>query len=248
MCSMGLLVCQDENEVKNGFKSVTSRGESLYKNPGVFIEKYFASSRHVEIQVFGNGQGDAIHFGERECSIQRRHQKVIEECPSPFVSRYEGLRDAIGSASANLAKSVKYASAATVEYIVDDKNGSVCFLEMNTRLQVEHGITELCYGIDLVELMLKQTDAELAGKGGLDVKYLEELQKEHPAPTGSAIEARVYAENPVRDYAPSPGTLQEVQWGNFNDKSVRVDTWVARGSVISPNYGMVRLACSLVYR
>lgn len=241
---MGLLVCQDKDEVKAGFSQVTSRGEALYKNPGIFIEKYFSSSRHVEIQVFGNGKGDAIHFGERECSIQRRHQKVIEECPSPFITRYEGLREAIGGAAANLASSVNYASAGTVEYIVDDKTGAVAFLEMNTRLQVEHGITEMCYGVDLVELMLKQTDAELAGKGGLDGDYLKKLQEDHPGPTGSAIECRLYAENPVRDYAPSPGILQEVKWGGGSDRAVRVDTWVGKGTQISPNYGALSLVIS----
>src|SRR6201992_2691114 len=159
---MGLLTCNDENEVRQSFKTVQSRGEALFKNAGLFIEKFYPSSHHVEVQVFGSGQGKAIHFGERECSIQRRHQKVIEECPSPFVEKHPELRKKLGSSAVSLAESIKYGSAGTVEFLVDDKSEEYFFLEMNTRLQVEHGITELCYDIDLVELMLRQADAELA--------------------------------------------------------------------------------------
>lgn len=136
---MGLITANNADEVREGFKKVTSRGEALFKNPGVFIERYYAASRHIEVQVFGNGQGKAIHFGERECSIQRRHQKVIEECPSPFVEQHLELRQKLGSAAVSLAESIKYGSAGTVEFLVDDKTGDYFFLEMNTRLQVEHG-------------------------------------------------------------------------------------------------------------
>ena len=223
---MGLVTCHKADEVRNGFQTATSRGQALFQNSGVFLEKYFPSARHVEVQVFGNGQGKAIHFGERECSIQRRHQKVIEECPSPFVSRYSGLRDAIGAGAISLAESVKYASAGTVELLVDNDSGGVYFLEMNTRLQVEHGITELCYGVDLVNLMLQQADEPLKDD------FLDSLQHAHSTPVGHAIEARVYAENPVHDYAPSPGLLTEVRW----QEGVRVDTWVSTGTVIPSCY------------
>jgi urea carboxylase len=199
---------------------------------GLFIERYIAEGHHIEVQVFGNGQGEAIHFGERECSIQRRNQKVIEECPSPFVEAHPGLREHLGETAVSLAKSVNYGSAGTIEYIVDDKTGDFYFLEMNTRLQVEHGITELCYDVDLVELMLKQADAQLSGKGGLDAEYLKSLQPSKPA--GAAIEARIYAENPLRDYAPSPGLLQKVEWERLEGS--RIDTWVFTGSTITPNY------------
>lgn len=229
---MGLLTCNDSNEVRTSFKTVQSRGETLFKNAGLFIEKFYPSSHHIEVQVFGNRQGKAIHFGERECSIQRRHQKVIEECPSPFVTKHPELREKICSAAVRLAESINYGSAGTIEFLVDDEKANFFFLEMNTRLQVEHGITEMCYGIDLVELMLKQADAELAGNGGLDAEYLENLQPS--APEGVAIEARVYAENPARDYAPSPGLLQEVQWKEVPGS--RVDTWVHRGIRVSSNY------------
>lgn len=231
---MGLITCNDVEEVRKGFKMVRSRGQTLFKNPGVFIEKYFPASHHIEVQVFGNGLGQAIHFGERECSIQRRHQKVIEECPSPFVERHPELRQKLGDAAVRLSESIKYSSAGTIEYLVDDKTGDFFFLEMNTRLQVEHGITELCYDVDLVELMLRQADAQLAGKGGIEGSTLKQLQPSKPS--GVAIEARIYAENPLRDYAPSPGLLQKVEWKDVPGS--RVDTWVSTGSRITPNYGM----------
>jgi urea carboxylase len=229
---MGLITANSEQEVRDGFKKVTSRGEALFKNPGVFMERFYPASRHIEIQVFGNGLGKAIHFGERECSIQRRHQKVIEECPSPFVESHPELREKLGSSAISLAESIKYGSVGTVEFLVDDNTGEYFFLEMNTRLQVEHGITELCYEVDLVELMLRQVDAELAGKGGIDGHTLASMQP--TAPKGAAIELRVYAENPLRDYAPSPGLLQRVMWPS-NPPS-RIDTWVFTGSRISPYY------------
>ena len=142
------------------------------------------------------------------------------------------LRNGLCSAAVRLAESIKYGSAGTIEYIVDDKSGEYFFLEMNTRLQVEHGITELCYDIDLVELMLKQADTELAGKGGLDKSYLGALQQQEPH--GAAIEARVYAENPAKDYAPAPGTLQIVEWKE--SQNARIDTWVHTGTIVSSNY------------
>ena len=229
---MGLVTCHSAEDVEEGFRMVQSRGQTLFKNPGVFVEKFYPEARHVEVQVFGNGMGKAVHFGERECSIQRRHQKVIEECPSPFVHKTQGLREKLCKAAVSLAQSINYGSAGTVETLVDDQTGEFFFLEMNTRLQVEHGITELCYDVDLVELMLKQADAELAGKGGLDYTYLKSLQLS--APKGAAIEARVYAENPLRDYAPSPGLLQKVEWKTLIGS--RIDTWVFTGATITPNY------------
>ncbi|KAJ4323131.1 hypothetical protein N0V94_002017 [Neodidymelliopsis sp. IMI 364377] len=222
---MGLITCDNVREVREGFKMVQSRGQTLFKNPGVFIEKYFPASHHIEVQVFGNGLGEAIHFGERECSIQRRHQKVIEECPSPFVERHPELRQKLGDAAVRLSESIRYGSAGTVEYLVDDETGDFFFLEMNTRLQVEHGITELCYDVDLVELMLRQADAQLLGNGGIKASTLKQMQPS--GPSGAAIEARVYAENPLRDYAPSPGLLQKVEWKDVPGS--RVDTWVLTG-------------------
>jgi urea carboxylase len=229
---MGLLTCTSKQEVRESFRTVQSRGETLFKNSGLFIERYYPSSRHIEVQVFGNGQGKAIHFGERECSIQRRHQKVLEECPSPFVENNLGLGEKLTSAAVRLAESINYGSAGTIEYIVDDETAEFFFLEMNTRLQLEHGITELCYDVDLVELMLKQADAQLSGREGLESSYLDSVQPS--SPRGSAIECRVYAENPARNYAPSPGTLQHVHW---NERAgARIDTWVHTGTKISSHY------------
>ena len=130
------------------------------------------------------------------------------------------------------AESIKYGSAGTTEYIVDDETADFFFLEMNTRLQVEHGITELCYDIDLVELMLRQADSQLLGKGGLEASYLDSLQPS--SPKGSAVECRVYGENPARNYAPSPGVLQEVKW--YEMAGARFDTWIHRGTKISSHY------------
>ncbi|KAJ6150825.1 urea amidolyase [Penicillium chermesinum] len=232
---MGLLTCVDETELRDNFRTVQSRASSLFKNAGVFLERYYPDSHHIEVQIFGNGQGKAISIGERECSIQRRHQKVIEECPSPFVSQqHPELRKKLTECSIRLAESINYGSAGTVEYLVDDHTGDFFFLEMNTRLQVEHGITELCYDIDLVELMLRQADEELAGNGGLSASELEKLQSRCLEPKGHAIEARVYAENPARNYAPSPGLLQEVSW--YAPEGTRIDTWVRTGTVVSPSY------------
>ncbi|KAK4869321.1 hypothetical protein LT330_006321 [Penicillium expansum] len=229
---MGLMICKSVEEVRESLTQVRSRGETLFKNAGVFMERYYPESHHIEVQVFGNGLGDAIHIGERECSIQRRHQKVVEECPSPFVEKHPGLREKLASAAVALTKSIRYGSAGTVEYLVDDVSGDFFFLEMNTRLQVEHGITELCYNLDIVKLMLQQADRELCNLGGLDRGYLESLQPDKPS--GCAIEVRVYAENPARNYSPSPGLLQHVEWRELSD--TRIDTWVATGTRISTYY------------
>lgn len=230
---MGLLTCHTADEVRQRFGRVQGRADALFQHAGVFVERFYPAAHHVEVQVFGNGLGQAIHFGERECSIQRRHQKVVEECPSPFVLARPGLRAQLGDAAVRLAESVNYGSAGTVEYLVDDATGEFFFLEMNTRLQVEHGITELCYDVDLVEMMLLQADAERAGRGGLDAEVLQSLSR--AGPNGTAIEARVYAENPVRDYAPSPGLLQHVRWQEVPGS--RIDTWVFSGARVTPNYG-----------
>lgn len=233
---MGLQTCADESELRKAFQTVQSRGKALFKNAGVFLEKYYPAAHHIEVQVFGNGQGKVATLGERECSIQRRHQKVIEECPSPFVvQKRPGLRKQLCAAATSLAESIKYSSAGTLEFLVDDESGAFFFLEMNTRLQVEHGVTEMAYGVDLVELMLRQADAQLAGKGGLEVTELEDLSRSCQEPKGHAIEVRVYAENPAREYAPSPGLLQQVTFHEL--PGTRIDSWVRAGLTISPNYG-----------
>lgn len=229
---MGMQVCNSEEEVRSKYKGVQSRGETLFKNAGVFMERYYPRSRHIEVQVFG-GAEDVVHFGERECSIQRRHQKVIEECPSPFVESRTGLRDKLTTCAVKYASALKYKSAGTVEFLVDDETGDFFFLEMNTRLQVEHGVTELCYGIDLVQLMLAQANGERSGTGGISSSELKKAGKE--SPDGSAIEARIYAEKPSNNFAPSPGILQEVIIPT--EEGLRVDTWVKSGQQISTSFG-----------
>ncbi|KAK7230131.1 hypothetical protein V2G26_002301 [Clonostachys chloroleuca] len=228
---MGLQICYSPDEVSSAFSNVQSRGEALFKNSGLFIEKFYPRSRHIEVQIFGNGQ-QVIHFGERECSIQRRHQKVIEESPSPFVEARPGLRERLTSCATRYASALNYKSAGTVEFLVDDDTGDFFFLEMNTRLQVEHGITELCYQVDLVALMLRQADYEMAGQVGIPSSELLMLQRD--GPVGSAIEGRVYAEAPAKGFAPCPGLLQEVSWPT--DPDFRVDTWVQSGQQVTPFY------------
>lgn len=234
---MGLKVCWDENELESAFREVVSRGEVLFKNTGVFLEKYIQSGRHIEVQIFGNGQGDVLTFGERECSIQRRHQKVIEECPSPFVADNTELRRKICCCAADLASSANYKSVGTVEFLLDNTTSNFYFLEMNTRLQVEHGITELVYGVDLVFMMLLQAEYEAKGEVGIPSQDLKRLQG-NCQPIGHAIEARLYAENPSKSFQPSPGILHLVDIYEKESPgcTTRVDHWIATGSKISPYF------------
>src|SRR5262249_25943453 len=187
----------------------------------IFIEKSLTAPRHIEVQVLGDKHGNVIHVGERECSIQRRHQKVIEEAPSPFLD--EKTRSAMGEQAVALAKAVKYKSAGTVEFIVDQKR-NFFFLEMNTRLQVEHPVTELVTGLDLVEQMIRVAAGEKLKLKQSDVRL-----------KGWAIEARVYAEDPFRNFLPSTGRLIHYQEPSTGP-SVRVDSGVYEGAEISMFY------------
>lgn len=240
---VGMKICRNESEVANALVEVKSRSSTLFKNDSIFLEKYVEQGRHIEIQVFGNGMGQVIVLGERECSIQRRHQKVIEESPSPFVlqERHINLRQTLSSCAHRLATSVDYKSAGTIEFLVDNLTGEFYFLEMNTRLQVEHGITELTYNVDLVTLMLLQADFELSGEKGIPQDILYDLggykpeQDGWPQPQGHSIEARIYAENPIKRFAPSPGVLQLVESMNTNGTcKVRFDHWIQTGTTITP--------------
>ncbi|KIW64878.1 urea carboxylase [Phialophora macrospora] len=230
---MGLQVCRSPSELEGAIAMVRSRGEALFKDSGLFIEKYVEHGRHIEGQIFGNGLGQVLWFGERECSVQRRHQKVLEESPSPFVVRRPELREKLKEASVALAASVSYKSVGTVEFLVDDETGDFYFLEMNTRLQVEHGVTELVYNVDLVQLMLLQAQAELSPSGGLTGPALERFVRTS-GPSGHAIEVRVYAENPANGFRPAPGTLTNVEFPT--GAGIRVDSWVESGTVITPSF------------
>ena len=221
----GMRIAYSRAEVEEGFNSSKSEAKSSFGDDRVFIEKYIEEPRHIEIQVLGDKHGNVIHLGERECSIQRRNQKVIEEAPSPFLDAK--TREAMGAEAVSLAKAVNYDSAGTVEFIVD-KDRNFYFLEMNTRLQVEHPVTELVTGIDLVEQMIKIAAGDKLALKQKDVKL-----------KGSAIEARIYAEDPIRNFMPSTGRLvrfRPPREGSFGDLVTRLDTGVVEGGEISVYY------------
>jgi propionyl-CoA carboxylase alpha chain len=217
----GMRIARDEEEAREGFMLATSEAKSSFGDDRIFIERFIEEPRHIEIQVLADSQGNTIHLGERECSIQRRHQKVIEEAPSPFLD--EKTREAMGAQAVALAKAVDYQSAGTVEFIVD-KDRNFYFLEMNTRLQVEHPVTEYITGLDLVEQMIR-----IAAGDPLP------LSQDEVSFTGWAVEARVYAEDPYRNFLPSTGRLVRYH-APEEDAHVRVDTGVYEGGEISMFY------------
>ena len=216
----GMRVAWNEEECRDGFERATNEARSSFGDDRVFIEKFIQEPRHIEIQVIADGHGNVVYLGERECSIQRRHQKVIEEAPSPFLT--EEVRKKMGEQACALARAVDYQSAGTVEFIADaDMN--FYFLEMNTRLQVEHPVTELVTGQDLVELMIKVAAGEKLPLTQDQVKL-----------NGWAVESRVYAEDPFRNFMPSTGRL--VRYAAPTGEGVRVDTGVYEGGEVSMFY------------
>ncbi|WP_421709263.1 acetyl-CoA carboxylase biotin carboxylase subunit [Algihabitans sp.] len=217
----GMRIARDDKEAAEGFRSAQNEARSSFGDDRVFVEKFVEEPRHIEIQVLSDGQGRTLYLGERECSIQRRHQKVVEEAPSPFIDAETRRR--MGEQSVALADAVGYSSAGTVEFIVD-KDRNFYFLEMNTRLQVEHPVTEMITGLDLVEWMIRIAAGEALDFGQDEVKL-----------DGWAIEARVYAEDPLRNFLPSIGRLVRYQ-APEESRSVRVDTGVGEGSEISMFY------------
>jgi propionyl-CoA carboxylase alpha chain len=217
----GMRIARNEGEVREGFERATSEAKSSFGDDRVFIERYIEQPRHIEIQVLADRKGNTFYLGERECSIQRRHQKVIEEAPSPFLDAK--TRKAMGEQAVALAKAVKYVSAGTVEFIVDQKR-NFYFLEMNTRLQVEHPVTEMVTGLDLVELMIRIAYGEKIPFAQKDVQL-----------NGWAMESRVYAEDPYRNFLPSTGRLVRYM-PPLEGKHVRVDTGVYEGGEISVYY------------
>ena len=226
----GMRIARNASEVQEGFERSTSEAKSSFGDDRVFIEKYIEQPRHIEIQVLADRHGNTIYLGERECSIQRRHQKVIEEAPSPFLNAK--TRKAMGEQAVALAKAVKYVSAGTVEFIVDAKR-KFYFLEMNTRLQVEHPVTELVTGLDLVELMIRIAVGEKLPLKQSDVKL-----------NGWALESRIYAEDPYRNFLPSTGRLVRYL-PPAESKHVRVDTGVQQGDEISVFYDpMIAKLCT----
>ncbi len=217
----GMRVASNDDECRDGFERATNEAKSSFGDDRVFIEKFIVEPRHIEIQVLADSHGNVIYLNERECSLQRRHQKVIEEAPSPFLD--EKTRKAMGEQAVALAKAVDYESAGTVEFIVD-KDRNFYFLEMNTRLQVEHPVTELTTGVDLVELMIKVAAGEKLP-----------IKQEDVGISGWSIESRVYAEDPFRNFLPSTGRLVYYR-PPAEDDFVRVDTGVYEGGEVSMYY------------
>ncbi len=217
----GMRVVWNDDECREGFDSTRAEARSSFGDDRIFAEKFVEEPRHIEIQVLADKHGNVIYLGERECSIQRRHQKVIEEAPSPFLD--EATRKAMGEQAVALSRAVDYASAGTVEFIVD-ANRNFYFLEMNTRLQVEHPVTEMVTGQDLVEHMIRVADGEKLS-----------LKQEDVTLTGWSLEARVYAEDPFRNFLPSIGRLVNYQ-PPAESASVRVDSGIEEGSEVSMYY------------
>ena len=216
---IGMKVCRDEAELFREFESVVRLSERSFGSGSVFIERFIQRGRHVEVQIFGDGQGKVLALGERDCSVQRRNQKVFEETPAPGLP--DVTRAALHAAAVKLGESVNYRSAGTVEFIYDADRDDFFFLEVNTRLQVEHGVTELVTGIDLVEWM-----ARLA----LDETWV--MPEVSPVPQGCAIQARVYAEDPNHNFRPSCGLLTEATFPEWT----RCDRWIEPGTEVSPFY------------
>ena len=232
----GMRIAWNDQEAREGFQSSRNEAKSSFGDDRIFIEKFVTEPRHIEIQVLGDKHGTTLYLGERECSIQRRNQKVIEEAPSPFLD--EATRKAMGEQAVALAKAVGYHSAGTVEFIVDGKANKFYFLEMNTRLQVEHPVTELITGIDLVEQMIRVAAGEKLSFGQGDVKL-----------NGWAIESRLYAEDPFRNFLPSIGRLTRyrppVEGKQADGTVVRNDTGVFEGGEISMYYDpMIAKLCT----
>ena len=217
----GMRIARSSEEVRDGFRSAQNEARSSFGDDRVFIEKFVEEPRHIEIQVLADSHGNTLYLHERECSIQRRHQKVIEEAPSPFLD--PATREAMGKQAVALSEAVDYRSAGTVEFIVD-KDRNFYFLEMNTRLQVEHPVTEMITGLDLVEWMIRIAAGEAITFGQDDVKM-----------EGWSVESRVYAEDPLRNFMPSIGRLVHYRQPRESG-AVRVDTGVVEGSEISMYY------------
>ncbi len=216
---IGMRLCREAGEVVEAFASVERTSRASFKNSGIFLEKFVDRARHIEVQIFGDGLGGVIELGERDCSVQRRNQKVIEETPAPNLP--ESVRTQLLECAVRLGKAVNYRSAGTVEFVYDADARQFYFLEVNTRLQVEHGVTEEVTGVDLVEWMVRCAAGDLAPLATLK-----------PIASGHSIQTRIYAEDPGKNFQPSAGLLTEVVFPS----GARVETWVERGTEVTPYY------------
>ncbi|MFZ3555094.1 urea carboxylase [Streptomyces sp. BH055] len=215
---IGMQACHDADELADAWERVQRVAAASFSTSGVFLERLVERARHVEVQVFGDGQGRVVTFGDRDCSLQRRNQKVVEEAPAPGLP--DAVREQLATSARDLCASVGYRSAGTVEFVYDAAREEAYFLEVNTRLQVEHPVTEEIYGVDLVEWMLRLAQGDTA------------VVTEPPAARGHAVEARLYAEDPSREHRPSAGLLTRVAF----PEGVRVDTWVETGTEVTTSY------------
>ncbi len=216
---IGMESCFSERDVREVYERIKRLSENNFNDTGIFVEKYICNARHVEVQVFGDGEGGALILGDRDCSVQRRNQKVVEESPAPHLS--EAMRTALHKAAQDLVEGVGYQSAGTVEFVYDTEEEQFYFLEVNTRLQVEHCVTEMVFDIDLVQWMVQLAAGELPP-----------LESFSLTPAGAAIEVRVYAEDPGKNYQPSTGLLTNVRF----PEDVRIESWVRSGSKVSAYY------------
>ena len=216
---IGMRAVSSAAALAEAYASVERVAKASFKQGGLYLEKFVERARHIEVQIFGDGRGEVVALGERDCSVQRRNQKVIEETPAPGLG--DAQRNNLLEMAIRLGRSVSYRSAGTVEFVYDDASGDIYFLEVNTRLQVEHGVTEQVTGIDLVEWMLRLAAGELPPLASLPVRA-----------SGAAIQARLYAEDPNKNFQPSSGLLTAVRL----PPDIRVDGWVEDGSVVPPNY------------
>lgn len=216
---IGIRICENKDELISSYDNVCHLAENNFNDAGVFLEKYIRQARHIEVQIFGNNRREIAILGERDCSVQRRNQKVVEEAPAPNFP--DNIREQMHLAAKNLAKAAAYRSAGTVEFLYDESAEKFYFLEVNTRLQVEHGITEEVMGIDLVEWMVKEASGEL-----------EDIEIQKFKPRGHAIEVRVYAEDCINDFRPGSGKIDDVF---FSDKA-RVETWIRKNIEVSSLY------------
>ncbi len=216
---IGMQLCWDSEELARSFESVKRLGSNNFANSGLFLEKYVQNARHIEAQIFGDGKGNVVALGERDCSVQRRNQKVIEETPAPALD--DTLRTQLLDTAIRLAKAVDYRSAGTVEFVFDVDTRQYYFLEVNTRLQVEHCVTEAVTGIDLVDWMVRLASGDLDSLDSLSI-----------VPNGAAVQARIYAEDPNKNFQPSSGLLTRVEL----PQNVRVDAWVETATEVSAYY------------
>ena len=219
---IGMKKAKKEKSLRKALEECRRRGESSFGNPDVYVEKYIESPRHIEVQILADKHGTTLHLFERECSVQRRHQKVIEEAPSPLVERVDGLRERLTEAALKLARAADYTNAGTVEFIADNQ-GNFYFIEMNTRLQVEHPITEMITGLDIVEWQLRIASGEALA-----------LTQEDLAIDGHAIECRLYAEDPHKSFMPAPGHITTYE--EPTGEGIRVDSGVGADTEITSFY------------